>query len=77
MNTTHVSIGHPHAQTALLLASFNEPDREYVNDTLAVSGTPRSLYTLARILRSAQMVEEMEAIDAINAAHPAIVRKAA
>ena len=77
MNTTHVSIGHPHAQTAVLLASFNQPDRPWVDHMLEVSGTPRRLYTLARILRAAQTLDEMEAIDAINAAHPAIVRKAA
>ena len=83
MNTTHVSISHPHAQTAVLLASFNHPDRPWVNRMLEVSSTPRRLYTLARVLRAAQMVDEMSAmdhkarLDAINAAHPAIVNKAA
>lgn len=84
MNTTHIQISHPHAQTAVLLASFNNPEREFVNHELAVSGTPRRLYTLARVLRAAQMVDELAAmdhqarLDAINAGHPAIVsRKAA
>lgn len=69
----NISISHPHAQTAVLLASFNEPDRDYVTDTLAVSGCPRRLYTLARVLRAA----EREEIDRLNAAYPAIVAKAA
>lgn len=83
MNTPTVSISHPHAQTAVLLASFNHPDRPWINRMLEVSGTPRRLYTLARVLRAAQMVDEMAEmdhqarLDAINAAHPAIVRKAA
>lgn len=83
MNTTHVSISHPHAQTAVLLASFNHPDRTWVNKQLEVSGTPRRLYTLARVLRAAQMVDELAEmdhqarLDAINAAHPAIVCKKA
>jgi hypothetical protein len=83
MNTTPVSISHPHAQTAVLLASFNHPDQPWINRMLEVSGTPRRLYTLARVLRATQMVDEMTEmdhqarLDAINAAHPAIVRKAA
>lgn len=83
MNTPTVSISHPHAQTAVLLASFNHPDRPWINRMLEVSGTPRRLYTLARVLRATQMVDEMaemdhrSRLDAINAAHPAIVRKAA
>lgn len=68
---TPITISHPHAQTAVLLASFNQPDRPWVNRMLAVSGTPRRLYTLARALRAAQLLDE------INAAHPAIVAKAA
>lgn len=83
MNTTTVSINHPHAQTAILLASFHNPDRAHVARELKRSGTPRSLYTLARLLRAAQIVDEMAeadrkaAIDRVNAAHPAILRKAA
>lgn len=65
-----IPITHPHAQTAVLLASFNHIDRPYVTETLALSGTPRCLYTLARTLRAAQLVDE------INAAHPAIAKAA-
>lgn len=74
---TPIQINHPHAQTAVLLASFNRPPRAHINRELRLSGCPRSLYTLARILRAAQLLDEMDDIDAINAAHPAIVRKAA
>lgn len=66
-----VTINHPHAQTAVLLASFNRPPRAHINRELRLSGCPRSLYTLARVLRAAQLLDE------INAAHPAIVAKAA
>lgn len=72
-----IQINHPHAQTAVLLASFHQPDRDFVNHELAVSGTPSRLYTLARVLRSVQALDEMTEIDRINAAHPAIVAKAA
>jgi hypothetical protein len=57
-----VAINHPHAQTALLLASFNQQDRPWVNRMLAESGTPRSLYTLARVLRAAQTMDEINAV---------------
>lgn len=67
MTPITTTITHPHALTAVLLASFNRVDRPYVTETLALSGTPRSLYTLARVLRAAQIVDE------INAAHPALV----
>lgn len=66
-----IQINHPHAQTAILLASFNRPNRSHVRRELALSGTPRSLYTLARVLRAAQLMDE------INAAHPAVVAQAA
>lgn len=59
-------ITHPHAQTALLLASFNQPDRPWINRMLAVSGTPRRLYTLARVLRAAQTMDEIDRISADN-----------
>lgn len=71
-----MSITHPHAQTAVLLASFNQPDREYVNATLAESGTPRCLYTLARLLRAAQLMDEINAAPACNEAAPLEPRSA-
>lgn len=72
-----IQINHPHAQTAILLASFHQQHRSHVRRELYLSGCPRSLYTLARVLRAAQMMDEMDKIDRINAAHPAIVAKAA
>lgn len=66
-----VAINHPHAQTALFLASFNTPDRPWVSHMLAVSCTPRRLYTLARVLRAAQ------AMDEINASRPVLLAQAA
>ncbi len=71
------TITHPHAQAAIQLANLDRPKRAHVNLVLRNTGTPRNLYTLACLLRTAQMVDEMDAIDAINAAHPAIVAKAA
>lgn len=65
------SINHPHAQTAVLLASFNRPQSAHINRELRLSGCPRSLYTLARVLRAAQLMDD------INAAHPAVVSQAA
>jgi hypothetical protein len=62
MNTTHFSITHPHAQTAVLLASFNAADRDYINSTLAASGTPRRLYTLARMLRAVKLMDDIAAM---------------
>ena len=62
---------HPHAQVAIHLASLDHPKRPRVNLVLCETGTPRSLYTLARLLRAAQIVDE------INAAHPAVLTKAA
>lgn len=44
----------PSAQTAVLMASFNTPDRKHVTHVLRETRTPRGLYTLARILRAAQ-----------------------
>lgn len=64
-----ISITHPHAQTAVLLASFHQPDRDFVDRELAVSGTPRSLYALARVLRAAQLMDEIETM---HRAHPPI-----
>lgn len=52
---------HPHAQTAVRLASFNTPDREHVSRVLAVTGTPRGLYRLARQLRAAAIWERKQA----------------
>jgi hypothetical protein len=62
---------HPHAQAAIHLAAHNQPHRSHVRRELALSGPPRSLYTLARILRAEQMMDQ------INAAHPAVVAKTA
>lgn len=61
---------HPHAQVAIELAEITPQHRGHVNSQLYLTGTPRSLYTLARVLRAAQIVDE------INAAHPAIVAQA-
>lgn len=47
----------PSAQTAVLLASFNTPDRAHVDMVLRETGTPRGLYRLARQLRAAQASE--------------------
>lgn len=66
-------ITHPHAQAAIHLANIDRPKRAHVNLVLRETHTPRSLYTLARLLRAAQIVGE---IDRINAAHPATVAKA-
>lgn len=70
------TITHPHAKVAIELANLDRPPRAHVNRELRISDTPRSLYTLARLLRAAQMVDEMDKIDRINAAHPAVVAKA-
>lgn len=56
---------HPHAQTAVLLASFNTPDRVHVDTVLRETGTPRGLYTRARVLRAAWRYEL--AADPVNA----------
>lgn len=53
---------NPSAQTAVLLASFNTPDRDHVDLVLRETSTPRSLYTLARVLRAAQGMDEIEAM---------------
>jgi hypothetical protein len=57
---------HPQAQTAVLLASFNSPDREHVARVLRITQTPRRLYTLARVLRAAQAAD-LRAADAFVA----------
>lgn len=62
---------HPHARTAVQLANHCQPHRAHVNHELSQSGTPRSLYTLARVPRAAQIM------DGLNASYPAIVAKAA
>lgn len=71
------TISHPHAFVAVQLAEIDQPARASVNLVLRKTNTPRSLYTLARVLRSAQLMDQMAEIDRINAAHPAIVAKAA
>lgn len=68
---------HPHAKVAIELAETNPTHRGHVNRELYLSGTPRSLYTLARVLRAANDTDEMAEIDRINAAHPAVVVRAA
>lgn len=62
---------HPAAQTAVLKASFNTPDRADVERVLRETNTPRALYTLARVLRAAQHMDEIEAM------HQATIAKAA
>ncbi len=62
---------HPHAQVAIELAEINSTHRGHVNSQLYLTRTPRSLYTLARVLRAARIMDE------INAAHPAVLTKAA
>ena len=62
---------HPHAQVAIQMANLDYPKRVHVNLVLCESGTPRNLYTLARLLRAARIVDE------INAAYPAVLIKAA
>lgn len=50
---------HPHALAAVQLANLDRPQRAHVNRELRLSGTPRSLYTLARVLRTAQLVDKI------------------
>lgn len=68
---------HPHARVAVQLAAIHCPQRAHVARELNIAGAPRSLYTLARVLRAAQMVDQMDEIDRINAALPAVVARAA
>lgn len=56
------AISHPHAQTAIELAAFNGQYRAHINRELSLSGCPRSLYTLARLLRAARIVHEIESM---------------
>lgn len=65
------AISHRHAKAAVELAAIDRPKRAHINLVLRNTGCPLPLYTLARTLRTAQRVDE------INAAHPAIVAKAA
>lgn len=60
---------HPHAKVAIELAEIIPTHRGHVNRELYLSGTPRSLYTLARILRAAKIVDEIEAM---HRSHPPI-----
>lgn len=62
MHTDPTYPSHPHAQMAVLLASLNRPDRDWVSQQLRETGTPRHLYTLARVLRAAQTLDEIEAM---------------
>ena len=49
-----ITITHPHAAQAIRLAhAAQHLDRSTVASILARTGTPRALYTLARILRAA------------------------
>ena len=65
------AVTHPHARTAVHLANNYQAHRAHVDRELTVTGTPRSLYILARVLRAAQIM------DGLNASYPAIVAKAA
>ncbi len=68
------AITHPHAKTAVSLAALDHPQRGHVNLVLRETRTPRSLYTLARVLRAAQLVDEMQAADlrrSLDAKHAA------
>ncbi|MHB1053488.1 MAG: hypothetical protein ACYCZT_10525 [Thiobacillus sp.] len=58
----HHTPTHPHAQTAIELAAFNGQHRAHINRELSMSGCPRSLYTLARVLRAAKIVDEIESM---------------
>lgn len=74
------TLSHPHAIAAVQLAEIDRPKRAHINLVLRETGMPRSLYTLARLLRSAQLVEMARInaeIDAVNFAHPAVLQKAA
>ncbi len=54
---------HPHAQVAIELAEINSAHRGFVNTQLYLSGTPRSLYTLARVLRAAKLMDDIAAMN--------------
>lgn len=71
------TITHPHALAAVQLANLDYPRRAHVSLALRETRTPRSLYTLARVLRAAQLMDRMAALDAVNAALPAVVARAA
>ncbi|MDA8258363.1 MAG: hypothetical protein M0Z99_22495 [Betaproteobacteria bacterium] len=58
----HHTPTHPHAQTAIMLAAFNGQQRAHINRELSLSGCPRSLYTLARLLRAARIADEIESM---------------
>ncbi|MDT3707465.1 MAG: hypothetical protein ROZ09_11605 [Thiobacillus sp.] len=55
---------HPHAKTALQLAGLKWPKRDHISQALNEPGCPRRLYTLARVLRAAQIMDEIAAADA-------------
>lgn len=57
----HHTPTHPHAQTAIMLAAFNGQHRAHINRELSMSGCPRSLYTLASLLRTARIADEINA----------------
>lgn len=61
---------HPQAVVAVFLASRRDMHRDSITRELHITRTPRPLYTLARVLRAAQMMDE------INAAHPIIAKAA-
>lgn len=65
----HHTPTHPHAKVAIELAESNPSHRGHVNRELYLSGTPRSLYTLARLLRAAKLLDDIEAM---NRSHPPI-----
>lgn len=68
-------INHPHARAAIQLAAIHNPDRAHVGRELRLSGCPRRLYTLARVLRAAQLMDEIHAADQRRALRIAIDAK--
>lgn len=65
----HLTPTHPQAIAAVSLAAIDDLPRERVAHALRLSGCPRSLYTTARILRAARLLDEL---DAMHRAHPPI-----
>lgn len=55
---------HPHAIAAIQLASIDRAKRAEVNEILRQAQCPRSLYTLARLLRSARAADDRTTIAA-------------
>lgn len=60
---------HPQAVVAVFLASHHDMPRDCVARELHITRTPRPLYTLARVLRAAQIMDEINAAPADIAEH--------